>query len=108
MTVTTQCLYQAQTAPTAQTTIYGPVSSRTIIDKVSTYGVAAGDLTINLVAAAGAAGATNVMEKKTHAVGESYTWPGVTGHTLNPGDLISVIASAGAQINLRVNGRSIT
>lgn len=108
MTVQTQCLYQAQTAPTAQTTIFGPVTSRTIIDKVSSYGVAAGDLTINLVVAAGAAAATNVVEKKTHAVGEAYSWPNVAGHTLNPGDLISVIASAGAQINLRVSGRAIT
>lgn len=108
MTVQTKCLYQAQNAPTAQTTIYGPVTARTIIDKVSSYGVTAGDLTINLVVAAGAAATTNVMEKKTHAVGEAYSWANLVGHTLEPGDLISVVASAASQINLRISGRSIT
>ena len=107
MTVTTNCLHQTGAAPNAETTVYTAVV-RTIIDKCSSYGVAIADLTIKLIPSGGAAATANIVEKKTHALGEAHNWPGIVGHTLEVGDSISIIASLAASINLRISGRKVT
>lgn len=107
MTVTTSCLYETGAAPNAETTGY-TATTRTIIDKCSSYGVAVADLTIKLVPSGGAAATANIVEKKTHALAESHSWPGIVGHTLEVGDFISVLASAAASVNLRISGRKVT
>lgn len=107
MAVTTTALFQAAAAPATETTIYTS-TAMTLIDKLSSYGTAAGDLTLKLVPSGGTAASANIMAKKTFAVGESYTWPELVGHTLMPGDFISAIASASPAVNLRISGRRIT
>lgn len=107
MAVIASTLFEAAAAPNAQTVVY-TAAQRTIIDKCTGYGVAAADLTINLVPNGGAAGSANVMEKKTFAIGETYTYPAIVGHVLEVGDAISVIASLATSINLRISGRKVT
>lgn len=107
MSVTTSTLVETTQLTNAETTVY-TATVRTIIDKASSYGVAAADLTVRLIGTGGTAGATNITEKKTHAIGETYNWPSVVGHTLEVGDFISVLASAATSINLRISGRKIT
>jgi hypothetical protein len=111
MTVTAKALVEAIQAPAADTTLYtAPLATRTIIDKLTGTNVSAGavTLTVNLVPAAGAAGAANaISQAKSIAAGDSYTFPEIVGHVLNPGDILSVKASAGASINVRASGREI-
>lgn len=108
MTTTAKCLFEAAHAANAQTTIYtAPPGTRTIIDRFSGYGTAAATLTANIVASGGAAAATNVVEDKTFAIGDEWAFPNVVGQVLNPGDFISIIASAAASIVVRVSGREV-
>ena len=112
MTVTAKTLVEATQAPAVDTTIYtAPASTRTIIDKFTGTNVTAGvvPLTVNIVAAAGAAGAANVISQtKNIAAGDAYTFPEIVGHVLNAGDFISVKAGAGASINVRASGREVS
>ncbi len=108
MSVTSSCLFEAASAPSAETTIYTSTGARTMLDKLTSYGVAAADLTLKIVANGGSAATSNILAKKTFAIGEAYTWPELVGHTLEPGDFISAIASAGSSVNLRVSGRKVT
>ena len=108
MSVTTSCLYESAAVPNAETAAYTSTSVRTLLDKFTSYGVAAADVTIKLVQSGGTAGSTHIMAKKTFAVGESYTWPELVGHTLEPGDFISILCSAATSVNLRISGRKVT
>lgn len=107
MSAETHTLFETAAAPAAETSVY-PSTARTIIDKCSGYGFAAGTLTIKLVPSGGSAGNSNIMEIKAFNVGESYTFPGIVGHTLEAGDFISVIASGANLVNLRISGRKVT
>lgn len=107
MTVAVSALVETGYAPNSETTVY-TADLRTIIDRCTGYGVAVADLTIKLVASGDSAGADNVMEKKTFAIGDSYSFPGIVGHVLEPGDFISVLASVGSAVNLRISGRKVT
>lgn len=112
MSVTAKTLFEALQAANAQTTQYiAPAGIRTIIDKLTgtnTTGVAA-TLTVNLVVAAGAAAAANVIvSAKTLQPGECYTFPEIVGHVLNAGDFISTIAGTAAAITIRGSGREIS
>lgn len=112
MTVTAKPLFEALQATNAETTQYtAPVGTRTIIDKMTgtnTTGAAA-TLTLKLVASGGAAGASNtIVSAKTLQPGESYTFPEVVGHVLNPGDFISTLAGTAAAITIRASGREVT
>lgn len=107
MAVTTTALFETAAAPAVETTVYTSTAT-TLIDKLTSYGTAAGDLTLKLVPSGGTAASANILAKKTFAVGESYTWPELVGHTLMPGDFISAIASTTSAINLRISGRRIT
>lgn len=108
MAVTTSCLYETAGSPAVETTVFTSTGLATLIDKLTSYGVAAGDLTIKLVPSGGSAGSANILAKKTFAVGEAYTWPEIVGHTLLPGDFISIISSVANSVNLRISGRRIT
>ena len=112
MTVTAKTLFEGLQAQNVQTTQYtAPNGTRTIIDKftgTNTSGAAA-TLSINLVASAGAAGAANlIVQAKTLQPGESYTFPEVVGHVLNPGDFISTLAGTAAAITIRASGREVS
>lgn len=112
MTVIAKALFEPLQAQNAETTQYtAPTGTRTIIDKLTgtnTTGAAA-TLTIKLIASGGAAGAANtIVSAKTLAAGESYTFPEVVGHVLNPGDFISTLAGTAAAITIRASGREVS
>lgn len=111
MTVTAKPLIDALQAQNAQTTQYTtPASTRTIIDKFSATNAtgAPATLTVNLVKAAGAAGAANViLSAKSIAAGDCYTCPELVGHVLGPGDFISTLAGTAAAITIRSSGREV-
>lgn len=107
MTVTPSALVETGYAANAETTVY-TAAVRTIIDRCTGYGVGVADLTIKLVPSGGSASAANVVEKKTFAIGDSYSFPAIVGHVLEPGDFISALASAGSAVNLRISGRKVT
>lgn len=107
MSTTAVCLVEAGVAATAETTIYTATGKRTIIDKCGSYSAAGtATLTLKIVPSAGTAGATNVLAVKSFAAGETYTFPEIVGHILNPGDFISEIATG--VVNRRLSGREIT
>jgi hypothetical protein len=112
MTVTAKALFNPLQAQNAQTTQYtAPGGTRTIIDKftgTNTTGLAA-TLTINLPPNGGAAAAANtIVSAKTLQPGETYTFPEVVGHVLNPGDFISTLAGTANAIAIRASGREVS
>lgn len=112
MTVTAKPLFNAKQAENVETTQYTtPVGTRTIIDKftgTNTTGAVA-SLTIKLIQSGGVAGAANVITStKTVQPGESYTFPEIVGHVLNPGDFISTLCSAATAITIRASGREVS
>jgi hypothetical protein len=66
------------------------------------------DLSVNIVPSGGTASTANLMEKKTFAIGDTHTFPGVVGHVLEVGDFISVVASVASAVSLRISGRKVT
>lgn len=110
MAVTAKCLLEAKYAENAQTTQYTASGVRVIIDKFTAYNGSASTVTlaVNLVASAGAAGASNIIASKSIASGETYTLPEVVGHVLSAGDFISTLASAATSIVIRVSGREVS
>ncbi len=111
MSVIAKPLFEAKQAETAQTTQYTvPAATRTIIDKftaTNTTGATA-TLTVNLIPAAGAAGAGNVISSTVGvSAGATYGFPELVGHVLAAGDLLSTLASAVA-LTIRASGREVT
>ena len=112
MTVTALCLIESKDAANVITTQYTASinSVRTIIDKFTSTNYTAGaqTLTVYIVPFGGSATNSNMIKIKTLAAGESYLWPEVVGHILNPGDFIATNASALTSINIRSSGRENT
>jgi hypothetical protein len=106
MTITLSTLIETAIAPTTETTAYTSTNARTIIDKYTGYAAAAGTLTLKLVPSTGTAGAAHIMAVKSFAAGETYTFPEIVGHILNPGDFISEIATG--SVVRRCSGRVST
>ena len=111
MTVTSKPLITAGYASNAETTEYtASAGMRTIIDKFTGYNGSGGavTLTVKLVPASGSAAATNIVVSKAIAAGVTETFPEIVGHVLEPGGIISVIASAATSIVRRASGREVT
>jgi hypothetical protein len=108
MSVTTRAIYETAALLAAQSTLYTSTGVRTIIDKITVYATNVCTVTINLVPSGGSAATANVMATKTFAVGEAYIWPEIVGHTLEPGDFVSVLSSAAPGGNIRISGRQVT
>lgn len=111
MTVNVKAIIPAKDAEAVQTTQYTATVVRAIIDKftATNYSAAAATISINLVTLATTASDSNLTVKtKSLAAGETYTFPEIVGHVLNPGDFISTIASVATSINIRASGREIT
>jgi hypothetical protein len=111
MTVTAKVLVPAQTISVVQTTVYTATGVSAIIDKftATNYSANAATISVNLVTAAGSAGNDNLIVKtKTLQASETYTFPELVGHVLNPSGFISVIAGTASAINIRVSGREVT
>ena len=111
MTVTVTVLVPAQTINNTQTTMYTATGVTAIIDKftATNYSAAAATISVNLVTAGGTAGNNDLIVKtKTLQPSETYTFPELVGHVLNPGGFISTIAGTTSAINIRVSGRVVT
>jgi len=83
----------------------------TIIDKFTADNTSAGPLTlsVNLVTKGDTAGNQNLIVKtKSLLAGQTYLFPEIVGQTLDPGDFISTIASAGTGMTIRASGRIVT
>ncbi len=110
MTVTIENIIPPKDAETVDTAQYTSSNSQTTIDKFTATNVSAGILTIsvNLVSKAGSASAINlIVDTKSIAVNETYTFPELVGHILKEGDFISTNASA-TGLTIRASGRVVT
>lgn len=110
MTVTVENIIPAKDAETVNTAQYTSDDARTIIDKFTATNVSAGILTlsVNIVPNAGSASNTNlIVDAKSIAVGETFTFPELVGHVLTIGDFISTNASA-TGLTIRASGRVVT
>jgi hypothetical protein len=110
MAVTVKTLIPAKQAEATQTAQYTAVNCRTIIDKFTATNTAAGNVTINvnLISSAGTAGDSNlIVDTRAIAPNETYTFPELVGQVLDPGGIISTIASAATSLTIRASGREI-
>ena len=102
----------AKNMENAQTVQYtSPSSTTTIIDKFTATNTTAGNvaISVNLVTSGGSAGVTNlIVDTRSIAPDETYTFPELVGQALEPSGFISTIASAATSLTIRANGREIT
>ena len=111
MTVTVKVLIPAKQAENTQTTQYTATNCKTIIDKFTATNTTAGNVTIsvNLVTSGGSAGVTNlIVDARSLAPDETYTFPELVGQALEPSGFISTLAGAATSLTIRANGREIT
>ena len=112
MTVTVKVLVAPLQMANTQTTQYtAPASTKTIIDKVTVTNTDTVNRTfsVNLVTSGGSPGNANLMiDDRAVVPGETYNCPELVGQVLEPGGIISTIASAASALTLRVSGREIT
>ena len=111
MTVTVKVLIPAKQAENTQTTQYTAVNCKTIIDKFTATNTTAGNVTIsvNLVISGGSAATSNlIVDTRSLAPDETYTFPELVGQVIEPSGFISTIASAATSLTIRASGREIT
>jgi hypothetical protein len=111
MTVTVKVLIPAKQAEGTQTTQYTATNCKTIIDKFTATNTTAGNVTmsVNLVTSGGTAGVTNlIVDTRSLAPDETYTFPELVGQSLESSGFISTIASSATSLTIRANGREIT
>lgn len=110
MAVTVKVLIPAKEAEGTQTAQYTAVNCRAIIDKFTGTNTSGSNATIstNIIPNAGTAGDDNlIVDAKSIAPGETYTFPELVGQVLDSGMFISTIASAANAITIRASGREI-
>jgi hypothetical protein len=110
MAVTVKALIPAKQAEATQTTQYTATNCRAIIDKFTATNTTAGNVTIgvNIVASGGSASASNlIVDTRSIAPDETYTFPELVGQVLDSGNFISTIASAATSLTIRASGREI-
>ena len=111
MSVTIKVLIPAKQAENSQTTQYTAVNCKALIDKFTITNTSAGNVTIsvNLVTSGGAAGVSNlIVDTRSIAPDETYTFPELVGQSLESSGFISTIASAATSLTIRASGREIT
>jgi hypothetical protein len=110
MTVTVKVLIPAKQAEGTQTTQYTATNCKTIIDKFTATNTTAGNVTISVnLVTSGAALVTNlIVDTRSLAPDETYTFPELVGQVLEPNGFISTIASAATSLTIRASGREIT
>jgi hypothetical protein len=110
MTVTAKPLIPSKEMEAAQTTQYTAVNCTTIIDKftATNTSVANAVISVNLVISGGTPGNGNlIVDARSIAPNETYTFPELVGQTLDAGGFISTIGTATA-LTIRSSGREIT
>lgn len=111
MTVLVKNIIPRKQAENAQTAQYTATGCKTIIDKFTVTNTSASNVAFsaNLVAAAGAAGNSNlVLKTRTLVPNETYTCPELVGQTLEDGGFISTLAGAATSLTISASGREIT
>jgi hypothetical protein len=111
MAVTPKALIQSKQAENAQTTQYTATNCRAIIDKFTATNTSASNVTIsvNIVASGESPGVSNlIVDARSIAPGQTYTFPELVGQVLDSGSFISTIASAATSLTIRASGREIT
>ena len=111
MAVNVKVLIPAKIAENTQVTQYTAQNVSAIIDKftATNYSAAAATLSVNLVTQFDSSGNQNLIIKaKTLLPSETYTFPELVGHVLQPGGFISTIAGTASAINIRSSGREIS
>lgn len=111
MTIVAKPLFNAQQTAAAEVAIYvAPSATRTIVDKFTAYNstVNPASLSIKIYQNGGAPAASNQIVQRALSPGETYTFPEVVGHVLNPGDTLSVLQSVANALTLRASGREVT
>lgn len=111
MAVSVQALVEPVSVPAAETVVYtSGANTRTIVDKATATNTtgAAINLTIKTPSSAAPApsAANTITAPAAIAAGATYPCPDLVGHTLNPGDTVSVLPSA-AGITFRMSGRLV-
>jgi hypothetical protein len=108
--VTVKVLVPAKFAENTQTTQYTATGVTTIIDKFTATNTTGGNVTIgvNIVASGGSAAVNNlIVDTRSIAPDETYTFPELVGQVLDAGSFISTIASAATSLTIRASGREI-
>ena len=111
MSVNVKTLIQSKQAENIQTTQYTATNVKAVIDKFTGTNTTAANVTISvhIVASGGVVGDENlIVDSRTIAPGETYTFPELVGQSLEPGAYISTIASDVSAITIRASGREIT
>jgi len=111
MAVNVKVLIPAKIAENTQVTQYIAQNVSTIIDKftATNYSAAAATLSVNLVTQFDSSGNQNlIIKNKTLLPSETYTFPELVGHVLQPGGFISTIAGTASAINIRSSGREVS
>lgn len=111
MAVNVRVLIPGKIAENAQTTQYTAANVSAIIDKftATNFSSSAATLSVNLVSQFGNTGNQNLIVKtKTLLPSETYTFPEIVGHVLQPGGFISTIAGTASAINIRASGREVS
>lgn len=109
--VSVKLLIPRKHAEAAQTTQYTvPAGTKTVIDKFTATNTSAAvvNFSVNLIAVGGVAADSNLVVKaRPIAPGETYTCPELVGQVLDPGGMISTLASAVSSITVSAGGREI-
>lgn len=111
MSVVTKPLVTAKYAANSETTEYtAGTGTRTLLDKFTGYNSTGAGvvLTVKLVPSGGTAGASHIIVTKTIPAGETYTFPEVVGHVMEPGGFVSVLAGSGSAVVIRISGREVS
>jgi hypothetical protein len=111
MAVNVKVLIPAKIAENTQVTQYTAQNVSAIIDKftATNYSAAAATLSVNLVTQFDSSGNQNlIIKNKTLLPSETYTFPELVGHVLQPGGFISTIAGTASAINIRSSGREVS
>ena len=111
MAVTVKVLVPAKTVESSQTTQYTATGVTAIIDKftATNYSASAATISVNLVTQFDSSGNQNlIIKNKTLLPSETYTFPELVGHVLQPGGFISTLAGTASAINIRSSGREVS
>ena len=99
MTVSIKVLIPAKQAENAQTTQY--TATNTSAANVT--------ISVNLVTSGGSAATSNlIVDARSIAPDETYTFPELVGQALEQSGFISTIAGAATSLTIRASGREIT
>lgn len=110
MAVIAKPLIGSKQMEAAQTTQYTATNCTSIIDKFTATNTSAAIavISVNLVSSGGAAGTTNlIVDTRSIAIDETYTFPELVGQVLASGGFISTTGTAAA-LTIRASGREIT